>query len=79
MAAAQLSAVAGFAVLALTLAGELGLAWYMLDAGGAGFAFDSHEVTADRQSLRGSVVRVNVVGNYVGAYCIFAQNSLTKV
>jgi hypothetical protein len=71
--------VAGFAVLPLALFCALGLAWYVLDASGAGLALYSHEVTADRQSLRGSVVRVNVVGNYVGAYCVFAQNSLTKV
>jgi hypothetical protein len=44
LAAAQLSAVAGLAVLALTLAGEFGLAWYMLDAGGAGLSFDGHKL-----------------------------------
>lgn len=63
--------MAGFAVLALTLAGELGLAGLVLDAGGAGLALYSHGVTAYRQSLSGSVVRVNVVGNYVGAYGVF--------
>jgi hypothetical protein len=63
--------VAGFAVLTLTLAGELGLAWYVLDASGAGLALYSHGVTADRQSLGGPIVRVNVVGNHVGAYGVF--------
>ncbi len=63
--------MAGFAVLTLTLAGELGLAWYVLDASGAGLALYSHGVTADRQSLGGPIVRVNVVGNHVGAYGVF--------
>ena len=34
--------MAGLAVLALTLAGELGLGWYVLDASGAGLSFDGH-------------------------------------
>jgi hypothetical protein len=38
-------------VLALTLAGELGLAWYVLDASGAGFAFDSHRSRESAYSL----------------------------
>jgi hypothetical protein len=52
LAAAQLSAVAGFAVLALTLAGELGLAWYVLDAGCAGFAFNSHKLFCLADAVR---------------------------
>jgi hypothetical protein len=44
LAAPQLSAVAGLTVLTLTLAGELGLAWYVLDAGGAGLSFDGHQL-----------------------------------
>jgi hypothetical protein len=44
--------VAGFAVLALTLAGELGLAWYVLDAGCAGFAFNSHKLFCLADAVR---------------------------
>jgi hypothetical protein len=62
LAAAQLSAVAGFAVLTLTLAGELGLAWYMLDAGGAGFAFNSHKLFCLADAVRQGCWKCGVVG-----------------
>jgi hypothetical protein len=56
-------------VLALTLAGELGLAWYVLDAGCAGFAFNGHKLfflaDAVRQGCWGGLA-VGVEGHASG-------------
>ncbi len=52
--------MAGLAVLTLTLAGELGLTGLVFDAGGAGFAFNSHKLfclaDAVRQGCWGGLV-----------------------